>query len=338
MKTMDYRTDLPALLLTDVNPRWSAEEIQERITATRILLQSMREIGHPATSIYIETEELPESLFGYHPSEVIVFNLCDEVPGIPRSCALAARKLEECGFTFTGADSRALVLGQDKRQILRLLYKHGIHVPQWEEYTSSDNVTWEMFPAIVKPAFEHCSYGITRESVVQTHAELVARIRYVLDEFQQPALVEDFIDGREFHVGVVGNDPPTVLPPAEIDYSTFADICDRLCTYESNFDKTSLAYRVTAPKLPVELSDRQLSLMNAMALRAYQITGCRDYARMDIRLRDGVFYILDVNHNPDIGPETSIVLGAERTGLSYGQLGSLLVNLAAQRWNYCIFD
>lgn len=331
MKTMDCRTDLPVLLLTDVNPRWLPEEIQERMAATRILLQSMREVGHPATSIYMETEDLPESLFGYRPSEVIVFNLCDEVPGIPRSCALAALKLEECGFTFTGSDSRALVLGQDKRQILRLLYKHGVNVPKWEEYTSPDNVTWKTFPAIVKPAFEHCSYGIARESVVQTHPELAARIQYVLDEFQQPALVEDFIDGREFHVGVIGNDPPTVLPPAEIDYSAFADIHDRLCTYESNYDKTSLAYQVTTPKLPVELSDEQLSLMDAMVLRAYQITGCRDYARMDIRLCAGVFYILDVNHNPDIGPQTSIVLGAERVGLSYGQFGSFLVNLAAQR-------
>jgi D-alanine-D-alanine ligase len=328
---MDYRTDLPVLLLTDVNPRWPPEEIQERITATGILLQSMRKTGHPATSIYMETEELPESLFGYRPSEVIVFNLCDEVPGIPRSCALAALKLEESGFTFTGSDSRALVLGQDKRQILHLLHKHGVNVPKWEEYASPDNITWETFPAIVKPAFEHCSYGITRESVVQTHPELAVRIQYILDEFQQPALVEDFIDGREFHVGIIGNDPPTVFPPAEIDYSAFADIHDRLCTYESNFDKTSLAYQVTTPKLPVELSDEQLSLMNAMVLRAYQITGCRDYARMDIRLHAGVFYILDVNHNPDIGPQTSIVLGAERVGLSYGQFGSFLINLAAQR-------
>jgi D-alanine-D-alanine ligase len=330
-ESMDYRSDLPVLLLTDVNPRWHPEEIQERMTATGILLRSMWEVGHPATSIYMETEELPESLFGYRPSEVIVFNLCDEVPGIPRSCALAALKLEECGFTFTGADSHALVLGQDKRQIMYQLNEYGINVPKWEEYTSPDHVTWETYPAIVKPAFEHCSYGITRESVVQTHAELVARIQYVLEEFQQPVLVEDFIDGREFHVGVIGNGYPLMLPPAEIDYSTFGDIHDRLCTYESNFDKTSLAYQQTIPRLPVELSGRQLKRMNEMVLAAYHITGCRDYARMDIRLQDDVFYILDVNHNPDIGPETSIVLGAERVGLSYGQFGSLLVNLAAQR-------
>lgn len=328
---MDIRTDLPVVLLIDVNPRWQPEEIQERMATAETLLNSMRAVGHPVDCIYMETEALPELLFQYKAEEVIVFNLCDEAPGIPRSCALVAQKLEEYEFTFTGADSRALGLSQDKRQIMRQLDKHGVNIPRWEEYTSLDNVIWDKYPAIVKPAFEHCSYGITRESVVQTPAELIHLMGGVLEEFQQPVLVEEFIDGREFHVGVIGNDQPYVLPPAEIDYSAFSDIHDRLCTYESNFDKTSLAYRLTAPRLPVELTVNQAILLNEMVTTAYQVTGCRDYARMDIRLRGEIFYLLDVNHNADIGPETSIILGAARVGLSYGQFGSLLVNLAAHR-------
>ncbi len=328
---MDCRTDLPVILLTDINSRWPSEEIQERMTTTRILVNSMREIGHPVTSIYMETGELPEPLFHYNPAEVIVFNLCDEAPGSPRSCWLVAQKLEEGGFTFTGADSQALIKSQDKRQIMRLLQEHGVSIPEWAEYSTIHHVTWNQFPAIVKPAFEHCSYGIERKSVVQTRAELIQRIQYVLAEFQQPALVEDFIDGREFHVGVVGNGRTLMLPPAEIDYSEFSDIHDRLCTYESNFDKSSLAYRLTAPRLPVELSALQLSLLEEMVTTAYRVTGCRDYARMDIRLREDVFYVLDVNHNADIGPQTSLTLGAKCAGISYGHLGSLLVNLAALR-------
>ena len=146
-----------------------------------------------------------------------------------------------------------------------------------------------------------------------------------------PAIVEDFIDGREFHVGVVGNGTIHMLPPAEIDYSAFDDIHDRLCTYESNFDKTSLAYHITKPKIPVALTDRQLAHMEEIVIAAYRATDCRDYARMDLRLRDGAFYVLDVNHNADISPDTSIVLGAGLIGLSYGIFGSFLINLAAQR-------
>jgi hypothetical protein len=90
MKKMNCRTDLPVLLLIDVNPRWQPEEIQEQLAMTDALLNSMREVGHPVNCIYMETEKLPESLFHYKAEEVIVFNLCDGVPGIPRSCALAA--------------------------------------------------------------------------------------------------------------------------------------------------------------------------------------------------------------------------------------------------------
>lgn len=117
----------------------------------------------------------------------------------------------------------------------------------------------------------------------------------------------------------------------ESDYSDFHDIHDRLCTYGLNVDRASLAYRLTAPKMNFELTGAELKALNDVAVQAYLATDCRDYARMDIRLQDGTFYVLDVNHNADIGPETSMVLGAHKLGYSYGQFASLLVNLAAQR-------
>ena len=162
-------------------------------------------------------------------------------------------------------------------------------------------------------------------------SELRGRIQYVINEMHQPALVEEFIDGREFHVGVIGNGTLSVLPPAEIDYSSFNDIHDRLCTYESNYDPTSLAYKLTLPKLPVILTKDQLSRLEKIVIAAYRAIDCRDYARMDVRLQDEAFYLLDVNPNPDISSDTSLALGAELVGLSYGKLGSLFINLAAER-------
>jgi D-alanine-D-alanine ligase len=132
-------------------------------------------------------------------------------------------------------------------------------------------------------------------------------------------------------VGVIGNGALRVLPAAEIDYSAFNDIHDRLCTYEANFDKDSLAYVYTIPKQPASLTHSQLCDLEAVVTAAYRATDCRDYARMDIRLRDGVFYVLDVNHNADICSDNSLVHGFELVGYSYGQFGSLLVNLAAHR-------
>src|SRR4030042_764967 len=137
----------------------------------------------------------------FDPTKLIVFNWCEEVPGIPRSSWMVAQELERQGFTYTGADYPALVLSQDKRQVQQRLKDACVPIPVWNVYYSPDTEDWEIFPAIVKPAFEHCSYGITREAIVESQAELIKRVSYGIDRFQQPVLVEEFIDGREFHVG-----------------------------------------------------------------------------------------------------------------------------------------
>jgi D-alanine-D-alanine ligase len=331
MEDLIRTPDIPVLMISNIDRRESSEEIRESISLTVNLVDALQEVGHPVTSIFVEADDLPCLLRPFCPDEIIVFNWCEELPGIPHSEALVAQVLERGGFTYTGADYFALVLSQDKRRVKRRLQKRGIPTPAWQVFTSASTVYWARFPAIVKPAFEHCSFGITREAVVQSRTELLQRVRFVLEELQQPAIIEDFIDGREFHVGIIGNGVLRVLPPAEIDYSVFDDIHDRLCTYEANFDKTSQAYQQTVPKLPAVLTQDQLCSLEEIVIAAYRATDCRDYARMDIRLRDGNFYILDVNHNADISPDTSLVLGAEMIGLSYGSFGSLLINLAAHR-------
>lgn len=331
MDNLNYRSSLPVLLFYNIDPQWSSEDIRECLTMVDLLADGMVEAGHPVTRACLEDENIPSLLRQHNPDEVIVFNWCEEVPGIPRSSALAAEGLEKFGFTYTGAGADALLLSQDKRKVKRRLQARGIPTPTWRVYEIDYVDGWKYFPAIVKPAFEHCSVGITREAVVQSPTELLSRIRYVLDEFQQPALVEEFVDGREFHVGLLGNRRIKVLPPAEIDFSSFSDIHDRLCTYEANFNRESPVYWLTMPKLPAQLKDGELAKLFEVVTEAYRVTDCRDYARMDIRLRDGIFYVLDVNPNADISPETSLIKAAEMSGYSYGQFGSLLVNMAARR-------
>lgn len=331
MEKYRCRNDLPVLFIYDIDPSWEAEEIQDYQHENRLLINALLEVGHPLQDVCVQTNDLKSAIQDYHPDNYIVFNRCEELPGVYHSEYRVAEILDEIGFCYTGADTQALILSQDKAQVKRLLQKQGIPLPTWQVYTSTQGVGWDRYPAIVKPAYEHCGFGISRESVVQSHEELNQRIRFVLNELRQPAIVEDFIDGREFHIGVIGNDMLTALPPAEIDYSWFDDIHDRLCTYESNFDKNSLAYQLTLPKLPVELTKDELSQLDELVLSAYRATDCRDYARMDVRLQDSIFYMLDVNHNPDLSSENSLVKGAEMIGLSFGQLGSLFINLAAQR-------
>jgi D-alanine-D-alanine ligase len=325
------KTDLPVLLFNNLDWSWPQADIDMCLQLSDMMTEAMQAAGHPVIRARLEDDNLASLLGQFDPSELIVFNWCEEVPGIPRSSWMVAQELERQGFTYTGADYPALVLSQDKTQIQQRLRDACIATPIWRIYLSTDSVDWDLYPAIVKPAYEHYSLGISRESVVQTRGELLERMSYIFTNHQQPALVEEFIDGREFHVGVIGNGKLQMLPPAEIDFSVFDDIHDRLCTYEANFVPTSLAYQSTFAKLPIKFTPEELRLLERTVLGAYRATDCRDYARMDVRLRDGIFYILDVNHNADISPETSLIKAAEMVGYPYGHFGSLLVNLAAER-------
>jgi D-alanine-D-alanine ligase len=325
------RTDLPVLLLYNFDPSWPPQDIQDCHAEAHLLKDALAEIGHPVQEVCVQSADLETHLDSVDPNEYLIFNWCEELPGIPRSASLVARALDRMGFTYTGASAEALVFSQDKRQVKARLRAEGIPTPRWHIFTTAKPDGWDCFPAIVKPAFEHCSYGVTRDAVVLSSVELAERILYVLETFQQPALVEEFLDGREFHVTVLGNGKLHVLPPAEMDFAAFKNIKDRLCTYESKFDPQSISYNLIEMRLPALLSQDEQGQIEALALSAYRAVACRDYARLDIRLRDGIFYVLDINPNADISPDTSLAISAELYGLSYGRLASLLINLAAER-------
>jgi D-alanine-D-alanine ligase len=325
------QTALPVLLLHNLDHSWPQYDIDQCLVLGEMMIDALQSEGHPLMLARLEDDKLARLLSQYDPNEVVVFNWCEEVPGIPRSAWMVAEELERQGFTYTGADYPSLVLSQDKRQVQQRLKDAHVPTPTWKVYCSAGELDWHLFPAIVKPAFEHYSLGIERESVVETTKELCDRVAYVVEKYQEPVLVEEFIDGREFHVGVVGNGKLQMLPPAEVDFSIFEDIHDRLCTYDANFNPESLAYQNSWAKLPVEFTREELKKMEKAVMGAYRATGCRDYARMDLRMKNGEFYILDVNHNADLSPDNSLIKAAELVGYSYGQFGSLLVNLAAQR-------
>jgi D-alanine-D-alanine ligase len=119
--------------------------------------------------------------------------------------------------------------------------------------------------------------------------------------------------------------------PAEMDFSAFDDVRDRLCTYDAKFDATSRHYKDIQLHLPAPLTDAEYQLLETTAIATYRRLGCRDYARLDLRLRDGEFYVLDVNPNADLSSEASLAMAAEVAGYSFGAMRSHIVNLAALR-------
>ncbi|MFH1912516.1 MAG: ATP-grasp domain-containing protein [Pseudomonadota bacterium] len=322
---------VPVVLLYNLDPSWTSQEKEEATLLSSQLGQAVSQVGHPVAMVPVSDSDLSAALRPFDPSSHIVFNWCENLPATPRSESLVAQILESLGFVFTGAGGRALTLAQDKRAMKEILSKAGIPTPTWRLYDRPQADGWNRFPAIVKAANEHSSEGLTRESVVMNEEELSARVAYVLKTYDQPALVEDFIDGREFHVSLWGNGTIDMLPPAEMDFSQFKNVHDRLCTYDAKFVPGSESYEGIKTLLPALLGADDLRTLKRVCQAAYRAIGCRDYGRIDLRIRDGVFYVLDVNPNADISADASLACAAELAVYSYGEMGSRIVRLAANR-------
>ncbi len=323
--------NLPVLLIYNLDAAWNPNEKRNQTLEVRRLRSSLDLVGHPVSLLKIADGNLRDTLAKYRPDEWIIMNLCEEIPGRPHSEADVALALEQLHMVYTGSSFKTLTNCENKHRVKQMLVEHGLPTPIWRIYGKPAAAGWKQFPAIVKPAKGHCSLGINSASVVLDRAELEKQIDFILRTFDEPAIVEDFIDGREFHVSLIGNDSLQMLPPVEMDYSRCADIHDRLCSYDAKFRPGSDPYKFIDVLVPARLPAWELGDLQRVCVEAFRVFGCRDYARLDIRLRNGVFYVLDVNPNPDISSNASLAYAAEQFGLSFGELGSRLVRLAASR-------
>ncbi|HDQ04630.1 MAG TPA: hypothetical protein ENN23_08750 [Deltaproteobacteria bacterium] len=325
------RHDLPVLLLHNLNPEWTSEELLESEQDTTTLGNALNELGHPVEALAVDDNRLAQRLSAYDPCNYIIFNWCEELPGVPHSEPEVAAVMEKMGFVFTGSSHDVLALSYDKPRVKRVLDEANIPTPPWDVFDTPDVGGWNIFPSIVKAAHEHCSIGISSESIVTCPDELESRVAFILEEHKQPALVEEFINGREFLNAVWGNGKISTLPAVEMDYNNLTDIRDRLFTYAAKYDPGSRLYESIDMRVPAQLAPHSQAALERIVLATYQATGCRDYGRIDVRYLNGIFYVIDVNPNPDINPQTSMTHAAAEAGYSYGRMGSRIVNLAAAR-------
>lgn len=323
--------DIPVLLLHNINPEWTSEEKLETEKDVATLGNALNELGHSVEVVALEDDCLTDRLSVFNPQDYVVFNWCEELPGVPHSEPAIAAVMERMGFIFTGSSYEVLSLAHDKPAVKKILNDAKIPTPPWDVFENTDVDGWNIFPSIVKAAHEHCSVGISPESIVTSHAELEERIAFILDTYKQPALVEEFIDGREFLNAVWGNRKISMLPSVEMNYSGLTNMRDRLFTYEAKYVPGSRLYESIDMCVPAELEPMARDELERIVIAAYQVTGCRDYGRIDVRYLNGIFYVIDVNPNPDINPYTSMTHAAAKMGYSYGQMGSRIVNLAAAR-------
>ena len=264
----------------------------------------------------------------------LIFNLCEGIDANPHGEAWVAGLLDIIGIPYTGSDSLTLGLCLNKAQTKHLFKANNIPTPHYQVFSdSSQRPASELkFPLFVKPSCEDASIGIKTDSVVYNKPELSKKVEFILKNYHQPALVEEYIDGRELNAAIIGNgDSLDVLPISEIVFKSCADL-PNIVSYEAKWIEDSEMFQKTVGTCPSNLPEDIEREIRRLAIDAYHLTGCRDYARVDFRLKDGVPYILEVNPNPSIKIDSGFARSASAAGISYNELIGRILLEATKRY------
>lgn len=262
----------------------------------------------------------------------VLINLCEGFRGRSQLEANIAAVLELLDIPFTGNASQTLALCQDKYKTKAILNANGLPTARARLLTQAEEVRDLRFPLFVKPNAEDASLGIHAESVVPDQGSLLRQVDRLIRTYQQPVLVEEFIDGREFNVAVMENHELQALPVSEIDFSGMPASAPRICSYEAKWFEDHEYFTHTVPICPAKVPDATRDKLQAAALGAFRATGCRDYARVDFRMdKDGNLAILEVNPNPDISLNAGYARALKAFGLDYKLFWQQILDNALQR-------
>jgi D-alanine-D-alanine ligase len=270
----------------------------------------------------------------------LIFNLCESLAGSDSNANRVAALLELLGKPFTGTGSFGMMLAQDKALAKKLFNFHDVRYPKFSTITGG-HVEWAdelQFPLFVKPSNTDSSVGIDEHSLVHNVKELMERISYIHVEFKAPALIEEFIEGREIFIGVLGNEPIEALPIIEWDFSKVKKGA-QFATAEAKWDKSSEGYRAPE-RFPSDIPEPIYAQIQAAAVNACKALRVRDYGRVDMRLRhrenakDGdawEFFVIEVNPNPYLDQRSEVAMAAAKHGKDFPALLERIIELALAR-------
>ena len=294
------------------------------------IFEALEKLGHEPTYVVLDGEDKSLTALARHETDLF-FNLVESYAGDDTMEMHVAAYLDLLGRPYTGAGPQGLYLAQDKSVAKKLFHFYGIRTPYFATCYQGklDHSQDISFPLIVKPISEDGSLGIDKGAVVGSVKELMERIHYVQEEFNTPALIEEFIEGREIYAGVLGNQNPEVLPLVELDLSRLPEGMPKVAGMEVKWEKDSEAYKVTK-SAPVENLDEEIQeLLASTALNTYRILKLRDYGRIDMRLTDkGEVYVIEANPNPWLSSNSEFFMAAKKSGRSYADMIEQIIQLA----------
>lgn len=263
----------------------------------------------------------------------MIFNLCETVDEDPRFAGHPASVMELIGIPFSGSPSIALMITTDKLLTKQLLKAEGIRTPKYRIYDTMASFFPHTpnYPVIVKPRFQEASIGIDQDSIFEDEDQL----RKGLSEFYErfgPVLVEEYIEGREFNISLLGYPLGRVLPVAEIDFSNFPKDLYSIVGYRAKWDFQSFEYHNTPRRFPKVLPNDLMRKMERVALDCFRVLMLRDYGRIDIRVDSkGKIYVLEVNANPCLSPDAGFAAAIDKKGMTYSDFIKDILDFMTER-------
>ena len=294
--------------------------------------RALIELGHNVTIVPLSPPvEQVRSTFNSLDAGLI-FNLFEGFPGEPETEALVPEICSELRLPYTGCPASALKIALDKVECKKVLIKMGIPTPDFQVLNPQKmNIFRLKYPCIVKPVNEDASHGITAESVINDFSSLEKRVKTISDYYGEQALVEEYIDGREFNVTILGETRFNILPVSEIVY-TLPPEMPRILTFDAKWEPDSVYYKGTKSVCPAEISRQEQVTIHKTALAVFRLIGGSGYARVDMRMdKKGNLYVIEINPNPDISFESGANRQAAAAGMRYTQFIDKIMKLAWEK-------
>jgi D-alanine-D-alanine ligase len=298
--------------------------------------KTLKERGYKIS--FFDFNDLPKAFNDLRNSDVdLVFNVCERINNSSLLEPHVASILDTLQIPYTGSNPFTLGLCIDKIRVKKLLSYHKIPTPEWDYvYSMDDDIREDLhYPLIVKPANTDNSIGITNDSVVRNKEELYRQLEKVLKEIGRPALIEEYIDGDEYDVPIIGSeeDDLRVLPLARSIFDELPANLWHIYPFEAKYTDGGEYKKIIVQRPPKNINKKLEALLGEIALDTYNILDCHDYGRIEIRVdKNNNPYVLELNPNPSLDAEGTFSASAEVIGLDYGDFLEEIIRLAIKRY------
>lgn len=334
MKTFRVMVVAHASLVPPDDPAGlTAAQLEEMRTEIDVIT-TLRAMGHEVRVVGVldSLTELRTVMSEWKPD--VAFNLLEEFDGVVTYDQHVVAFLELSRQPYTGCNPRGLLLSRDKPLSKQLLSYHRIPTPQFTVFRKGARLHVPRklrYPLFVKSTTEDASLGISQASVVEDLARLRERVAFVHEQVGSDALVEEYIEGREVYVGVIGNERLTRYPPWELSFGSLPEGQAPIATRKIKWDKRYQQKHGIATQAAHDLPPAVVTRLDQLARRIYRVLGLSGYARMDFRLRaDGSVHVLEANANPNLAQAEDFSQSALAAGTGYDELLTRILQLGAR--------